>query len=208
MIQLTVMEAERGETLQVGAIILAAGASRRMGQPKQLLPVAGQPMVRRVTEAVCAAGLAQVIVVLGAHAQAVASVLQGLPVDLVVNHAWQAGLSTSVRAGIGALRPDIDAVLLVLADQPGLGPDLLRTLVDRYRAEGAPLVAPFYQGQRGNPVLFDRALFAELEGVEGDRGGRAIITRHEADLARVEVDDRAVLADIDTLEDYHTSITA
>ena len=190
----------------VGAIILAAGASRRMGQPKQLLPVAGQPMVRRVTEAVCAADMAQVIVVLGARAQAVASVLQGLPVDLVINHAWQAGLSTSVRAGIGGLHPDIDAVLLVLADQPGLGPDLLRKLVDRYGATGAPIVAPFYQGQRGNPVLFDRALFAELEGVEGDRGGRAVITRHEADLVGVEVDD--VLSDIDTPEDYYTSITA
>ena len=192
----------------VGAIILAAGASRRMGQPKQLLPVAGQPMVRRVTEAVCAADMAQVIVVLGAQAQAVASVLQGLPVDLVVNHAWQAGLSTSVRAGIGGLHPDIDAVLLVLADQPGLGPDLLRKLVGRYGATGAPIVAPFYRGQRGNPVLFDRALFAELQGVEGDRGGRAVITRHEADLVGVEVDDDAVLSDIDTPEDYYTSLPA
>jgi molybdenum cofactor cytidylyltransferase len=191
----------------VGAIILAAGASRRMGRPKQLLPVAGQPMVRRVTEAVCAAGLQQVIVVLGAYAQAVARALHGLPAELVTNPAWKDGLSTSIRAGIGALRPEIDAALLVLADQPHLGPELLRTLVVRYWATGAPIVAPFYQGQRGNPVLFDRALFAELGGVEGDRGGRVLITRHEADLARVDVDDRAVLSDIDTLEDYEASIT-
>jgi molybdenum cofactor cytidylyltransferase len=69
-------------------------------------------------------------------------------------------------------------------------------------------VAPFYRGQRGNPVLFDRALFAELQGVEGDRGGRAVITRHEADLVGVEVDDDAVLSDIDTPEDYYTSLPA
>jgi molybdenum cofactor cytidylyltransferase len=192
----------------VGAIVLAAGASRRMGQPKQLLTVDGQAMVRRVAEAVCAAGLRQVIVVLGAQAQAVAGVLQGLPVDLVVNHAWQEGMSTSIRAGLDALRPEIDAALLVLADQPDLGPELLRILIDHYRATDALIVAPYYEGQRGNPVLFDRALFVELGGVEGDRGGRAIITHHEADLARVDVDDPAVVSDIDTLEDYKGSITA
>ncbi len=202
------MDTETRTTPFVGAIILAAGAARRMGQPKQLLPVAGQPMVRRVTEAVCAAGLQQVIVVLGARAQAVATVLQGLPVELVTNPTWQAGLSTSVRAGIGALHPDIDAALLVLADQPDVRPGLLRTLVDRYRETRAPIVAPFYQGQRGNPVLFDRALFAELEGVEGDRGGRVIVCRHEADLVQVEVDDPVVVSDIDTPEDYEATITA
>jgi molybdenum cofactor cytidylyltransferase len=202
------VDTETRTTSRVGAVVLAAGVAKRMGQPKQLLPVAGQPMVRRVTEAVCAAGLQQVIVVLGAYAQAVARVLHGLPVELVNNPAWPDGLSTSVRAGIGALRPEIDAALLVLADQPHLGPELLCTLADRYRSTGAPIVAPFFEGQRGNPVLFDRALFAELRGVEGDRGGRAIITRHEADLARVDVDDRAVLSDIDTLEDYEANITA
>jgi molybdenum cofactor cytidylyltransferase len=191
----------------VGAIVLAAGASKRMGQTKQLLPFAGEAMVRRVTEAVCAAGLEQVIVVLGARAQAVAGVLQGLPVEMVTNPAWKGGLSTSIRAGLGALRPQIDAALLVLADQPDLGPELLRILVDRYRATGGPIVAPFYEGQRGNPVLFDRALFAELESVGGDRGGRVIIARHKADLVRVDVDDPAVVSDIDTLEDYGASIT-
>lgn len=192
----------------VGAIILAAGASTRMGQPKQLLPVAGQPMVRRVTAAVCSVGLQQVIVVLGAKAGAVAAALQGLPVEMVTNPSWQEGLSTSIRAGLGALRPEIDAALLVLADQPDLGPELLQALLDRYRAAGGLIVAPFYKGQRGNPVLFGRALFNELGRVEGDRGGRMLIAHHEAHLVRVDVDDPAVVADIDTLEDYEASITA
>lgn len=192
----------------VGAIILAAGASTRMGQPKQLLPVAGQPMVRRVTAAVCSVGLQQVIVVLGAKAGAVAAALQGLPVEMVTNPSWQEGLSTSIRAGLGALRPEIDAALLVLADQPDLGPELLQALLDRYRAAGGLIVAPFYKGQRGNPVLFGRALFNELGRVEGDRGGRMLIAHHEAHLVRVDVDDPAVVADIDTIEDYEASITA
>jgi molybdenum cofactor cytidylyltransferase len=192
----------------VAAVILAAGASRRMGQPKQLLPVGGQPMVRRVTEAVCAAGLKQVVVVLGARAEAIAEALQDLPIQLVTNHIWQAGLSTSISAGLSALRPEIDAVLLILADQPNLEPELLGTLVDHYRATGAPIVAPFYAGRRGNPVLFDRALFDELEQVHGDRGGRVIIARHGAHLARVDVDDPSVISDIDTLADYEANITA
>jgi molybdenum cofactor cytidylyltransferase len=173
-----------------------------MGRPKQLLPIDGQPMVRRVTKAVCTAGLAQVVVVLGAHASDVARALEGLPVELVVNDAWREGMSASVRAGLGALRPEIAAALLVLADQPDLRPELLRALVARYRALGAALVAPYYRGRRGNPVLFDRALFAELETVAGDRGGRAVVTRHTADLERVEVDDDAVVSDLDTPRDY------
>jgi len=186
----------------VGAIVLAAGASRRMGRPKQLLPIAGQPMVRRVTGAVCAAGLAQVVVVLGANASDVARALEGLPVDLVANDAWREGMSTSLRAGLGALRPEIAATLLVLADQPDLSPELLRALVARYRATGAPIVAPYHGGRRGNPVIFDRALFAELEAVAGDRGGRAVVARYEAELERVEVQDPAVVSDVDTPQDY------
>lgn len=203
-----IVDTEKRTPVPVGAVILAAGASTRMGQIKQLLPIAGQPMVRRVTGTVCAAGFEQVIVVVGAQADAVAHALQGLPVELVVNDAWQEGMSTSVRAGIGALRPEIAAAMLILADQPDLSPGSLQKLVARYRTSGAPLVAPYYQGRRGNPVLFDRALFAELEAVAGDRGGRGVVARHEAELERVDVEDPAPVSDIDTPEDYEGYIKA
>jgi molybdenum cofactor cytidylyltransferase len=194
---------ERAGTLsQVAAIVLAAGGSVRMRQPKQLLPIGDRPMVRRVVEAACEAELAQVVVVVGAHADAVQQALANLPVDIVVNEAWAEGLSTSVRAGLAALRPRIQAALMVLADQPALTSGLLKTLVARYRATGAPIVAPFFRGRRGNPILFDRALFAELLAVEGDQGGRAVVARHQQGMERVEVDDPAVLTDIDTRQDY------
>jgi molybdenum cofactor cytidylyltransferase len=173
-----------------------------MGQVKQLLPVNGQPMVRRVTEAVCASGLDQVVVVLGAHAKAVHDALASLPVEFVVNAAWAEGMSTSLREGLRLLRPEIGAALVVLADQPALAPELIRALLDRYEATGAPIVAPFHEGQRGNPVLFDRALFPELLAVQGDRGGRRIIARYRGQVERVLVDDVAVMADIDTRQDY------
>jgi molybdenum cofactor cytidylyltransferase len=202
------MEAEGKVPICVAAIVLAAGRSERMGQPKQLLSVSGQPMVRRITEAVCASGLAQVVVVVGAHAGTVEEALTGLPVELVHNHAWQEGMSTSLRVGLRALRPDIEAVLVVLADQPGLTPGLLQRLVQRYHATEAPIVAPFYRGRRGNPVLFARSLFSDLSAIHGDRGGRQIITRYEERMEKVACDDPAIVQDVDTLEDYERATGA
>jgi molybdenum cofactor cytidylyltransferase len=173
-----------------------------MGRLKQLLPVDGQPMVRRVVEAVCAAGLAQVVVVVGAEAEAVQRALDGLPIEAVVNQKWPEGMSTSLHAGLCALRPEIEAAIIVLADQPALSPGLLRAVVDRYRATAAPIVVPFYRGQRGNPVLFGRALFVELMAVKGDRGGRVLLARHEDEIERFEAGDPAVVLDIDTYQDY------
>ena len=189
----------------VAATVLAAGSSERMGQLKQLLPVEGQPMVRRVTETVCASGLAQVIVVVGAHAEKVEAALAGLPVEVVRNRAWREGMSTSLCTGIGAVRPEIAAVLVVLADQPAVTSGLLQELVERYRATQAAIVAPFYRGRRGNPVLFDRSLFPMLLAVRGDRGAREIIEQHAKQIERVACDDPAVVQDVDTLEDFEAA---
>jgi molybdenum cofactor cytidylyltransferase len=173
-----------------------------MGQLKQLLPVGSRPMVRQVTKAVCEAGLDQVVVVVGAQADAVSQAVASLTVDTVVNEAWADGMSTSVQAGLRAVRPEIQAVLLVLADQPALTSDMIRTLVARYQATRALIVAPYYQGRRGNPVLFDRALFAELLAVKGDHGGRLLINSHQEQVERVDINDPAVIMDIDTRHDY------
>lgn len=186
----------------MAAVVLAAGASKRMGQTKQLLPIDGQPMVRRVAQAACQAALAQVVVVVGAEAEDVAGALSGLELKIVHNPAWEQGMSTSLRAGLGALRPEIEAALIILADQPGLTPAVLEALVEAYLTSRAPIVAPFYRGRRGNPVLFARTLFAELGQVEGDRGGRALLVGYEGDVARIDLDDAAILLDVDTRRDY------
>jgi molybdenum cofactor cytidylyltransferase len=196
------MIVERETSPKIAAIVLAAGGSTRMGELKQLLPLGGKPMVRHTAEAVCTAGLDQVVVVVGARAQAVQQALNGLPVEFVVNERWAEGMSTSLQAGLGALRQEIRAVLVVLADQPALSPELLSKLVERYDSTRAPIVIPFYQGQRGNPVLFDRVIFPELSAVQGDQGGRGLFARHRETLEQVETDDPAVVLDVDTRQDY------
>lgn len=196
------MRTGKGSQCPVGAIVLAAGGSARMGRPKQLLPIDGQPMVRRVTEAVCELGLAQVVVVVGAQAGAVTHALEGLPVEITLNEGWTLGLSGSMKIGLRALEPEVQGALLILADQPALTPDLLQMLVTRYQVTRAPIVAPVFRGRRGNPVLFDRMLFPELLAVEGDQGGRKVITRYKEQVESVEVDQAAVLLDVDTQQDY------
>jgi molybdenum cofactor cytidylyltransferase len=187
---------------KVAAVLLAAGGSSRMGEPKQLLPLESRPMVRHAALAVCEADLAQVVVVVGAQASAVQRALHGMPVEFVINEAWAKGMSTSLRAGLRVLRPEIEAALIVLADQPSLSSGLLRAIVARYQETGAAIVAPVYEGQRGNPVLFDRSLFADLLAVRGDQGGRALFARYRDRLEQFYTDDPGVLLDIDTRDDY------
>lgn len=206
---LDIIETEPFQRPRVAAIVLAAGASTRYGQPKQLLPVGGKTMLQHVVDVVLASPVDQTIVVLGHRADEIrASVRQGLPTateksaDIVTNEEWQAGLSTSVQAGLRAIRPDVQAALFVLADQPAITPGIIAALLGRYRETRAPIVVPTYRGDRGNPALFDRSLFAELMEVRNDQGGRQLIDRYADRTEKVEVGSEAVLIDVDTGEDY------
>ena len=170
-------------------VVLAAGASRRFGSQKLLAPFRGAPLVRRTVEGLLAASLDELVVVLGREAVAVAAALSGLVVRTVVNPAYASGMSTSLRAGLDAVGPEAEAVVVALADQPGVGAEIVDRLVARHRAGGAPVVAPLYRGGvRGNPVLFDRSLFGELRAVTGDEGARSVIARDPARVALVEID--------------------
>jgi molybdenum cofactor cytidylyltransferase len=187
---------------RVAALILAAGASSRMGQPKQLLDWDGRPLVRAAANVALAARLDPLLVVVG-YAQAQVEVaLSGLPLRLIANPDYAAGQSTSLRAGIEALGQAADAVVVLLGDQPFVTTAIVERLVDEWRSSGAVIVAPAYAGQRGNPVLFARAIFPELLAIQGDQGARAVLAADRARVRLVAFDDARPLADIDTPEDY------
>jgi molybdenum cofactor cytidylyltransferase len=186
----------------IAAIVLAAGTSSRMGRQKLLLPMAdGRSLVRVAVEQVLAAGVDDTVAVLGREAEAVALALAGLPVRTVLNPRYVEGQSTSLRAGLDALRPGTEGAVIALGDQPLPDPGVIRRLVATFRAAGRPIVVPVYRDGRGNPVLFAAALFDELRAVHGDQGGRGVIARDPSRVAEVPVD-APMPADIDTPEDY------
>jgi molybdenum cofactor cytidylyltransferase len=188
--------------MMIAAIILAAGESSRMGQHKLLLPLLGKALLVHVVDNTLAAGVENVVVVVGYHADDVRALLANYPVRLVENPDYAQGQSTSVRAGISALAPQTDAAIILLGDQPLVTPALLRDLIETWQHTGKPIVAPFYQGQRGNPVLFARSLFAELLAVTGDQGGREVLQQHAGEIASVVVDDADAAQDLDTWQEY------
>jgi 4-nitrophenyl phosphatase len=194
---------------RIGAVILAAGASTRFGQPKQLLDWDGVPLLVHVVDVVVAAGLGPVIVVLGYLAKSVQAALDAaagqrgwVSMQTMMNWRWEEGMSTSVQVGLSALPPETEGAVFLQCDQPLITSDLLRSLVARFEETNASIVHPTHAGQRGTPVLFSRRLFGELAAVTGDEGGRSLITRHARDVAAVQVTDPTVLADIDTPGEY------
>lgn len=191
--------------MKVSAVVLAAGRSSRMGEAKLLLRVDGCSILQRTLENVRASGVDEIVLVLGFAAEAIRhEILQTLlaSVRVVTNENYESGMASSLRAGLASVSATMDAALIVLADQPFVRPETMGRILDRRRDPGAKIVVPFYKGKRGNPVLLDRSLFSEAMALEGDVGCRAIFRNHAEAMACVEVDDPAILADIDTREDY------
>ena len=181
-------------------VILAAGSASRFGQPKQTLPWHGQALVRHAARTALRAGLAPVVVVTGYAADQVQTALEGLPVELIYNPDWAAGQSTSVITGLRQLPLQVGSVVFMLADQPLVPASLVRSLVETHAAACAAIVAPLVQGQRANPVLFDRCTFPDLLSLTGDVGGRTLFSRYP--VSWLPWNDERVLFDVDTLEDY------
>lgn len=186
----------------IAGIILAAGTSSRMGRPKQLLDWGERPLVRAIAETACTARLDEVIVVTRSADGAVTAALADLPVRIAPNPLAAAGQSTSLHAGIAALSPSIAAAVILLGDQPFVTAAIIEALVNAWRDHRAPIIAPVFAGTRGNPVLFDRSVFAELLAIEGDQGARGVIARNPARVHCVHFDDDRPLLDIDTPEAY------
>lgn len=186
---------------RVAGIVLAAGASRRLGQPKQLLPLGGRPVIAHTLAAARRSMLDTLVLVVGAHAGEVLDAIDTDGLTIVHNPDYAEGQSTSVLAGLRALPDDADAALFLLGDQPLVQSEVIDALVQERLASGASIVQPLYQDGPGNPVLIGRELFAELESLSGDTGARPLLQSHREAIARVAVKAARPL-DIDTQEDY------
>ena len=195
---------------RVGVVVLAAGQGKRFGALKQVLPWHGLPLVAHVADqALACTDIDRVVVTVGAGAGQVEAALAGRSVDLVPVSDWADGQSRSVQTGLRALvqtLADVSAVLFLLADQPGVSPALLAALIQRHRETLAPVVAPRYRGQRGNPVLFDRSTFPEFVRLIGDVGARPIIQAHSDEIAWVDWPTPEITQDIDVAEDYRPEL--
>ena len=185
----------------VAAIVLAAGSSRRMGQPKQLLMLNGKTLLEHTLGNVREAGIGEIVLVLGANAEEIGSRILTDGLKVVVNAGHEAGMGTSLRTGLAAVSPEMEAALIVLADQPFVRPRTLRAIVESRRSTGAQITIPLYNGFRGNPVLLDRSVFPEVMSLSGDVGCRAIFGTHVEGIHKLPVDDMGVLIDIDSPED-------
>jgi molybdenum cofactor cytidylyltransferase len=195
----------------IPAIVLAAGASSRMGRPKALLPIgpagkAGETFLSRITHTLREAGVEEIIVVLGNDAAAVRAAMSGSDrsVRLIENTHPDQGQLSSLLVGLRAAdRPGVRAVLVTLVDVPLVSADTVRTVLSTYKeGKGALIVRPTREGQHGHPVIFDRVLFQELRQADPEIGARSVIHAHHADVVDVEVPDAGAFTDIDTPEAY------
>ncbi len=183
-------------------IVLAAGGSTRMGRSKQLLEFDGEALVRRAAKAAIGSGLGPVVVVLGSEADRVEVAMAGLDVALVRNPRWAEGMGTSIALGVETVARDsgVDAVGILLADQPKVDSAVLMRLGDAWREEGTDAAACVYGSTKGVPAVFGKALFARLKGLPPAGGAKHILADSALKLATIDFP--GGLADIDTPEDY------
>lgn len=191
------------DTPSTAAIILAAGGSMRFGSPKQLAPWHGKTFIEQVVDSVLASTARPIIVVLGAEREQCQALLEDKLVEIVMNDHWREGQSTSLQIGLAALPSDVSSALFLLVDLPAITPDIIDAIIERYQQTKAPLVWPEFEGKRGNPVLFDRSLFAELSQISGDTGGKPVLMAHKAQAERVSVTNPGVIQDFDRPEQLH-----
>jgi molybdenum cofactor cytidylyltransferase len=187
----------------ISAVVLAAGRAERMGEQKLLLPLRGKPVLQWVLESALASDLHEIICVvrdLETVRQRISLVDERL--YWLTNYGADRGQSTSVIAGLWAINPKSDGALFLVGDQPMIHSELMGAVIERFDTSAALIVAPIFQGQPRNPVLFRRALFPELLRLIGDRGGRSLIDTYREKAAFVEWHDEAPFMDIDVREDY------
>jgi len=192
----------------IAGLILAAGASSRMGRDKALLTYRGRTFLETIITTLREAGIERIAVVLGHHAEGIQQAVKLEGIEIVVNFEYERGQTSSLQAGLRALeQPDLEAVVLCLVDHPAVSAATVRKVIDSFHQSQAPVVIPTHQGQRGHPVLISFALFPELLALDTGEGANTVIRKHRDATHFAAVDDPGVLLDVDDPESYRRTRT-
>ena len=187
---------------RIAGIILAAGASSRMGDDKALLEWAGKTFLEHLLTALKNSQVGLVRVVLGANAEEVEKRIRFGAEEVVVNRHWQQGMLSSLTAGLDSLPPDTEAAIVCLVDHPCISSRLIQALTEKFRTSRKPIVIPTYQGRRGHPVLFAASLFDELRAAPMDVGARHVVRQHASEVLEVPTDEEGVVLNTNDRTDY------
>lgn len=190
------------EAGNIGGLLLAAGGSRRFGQPKQLLEFEGKTLLRRAAETLVNSACEPVVVVLGAESARSRTEIADLPLNICINENWQTGMSSSITTGLSKMLKfdsDLAAVMITLCDQPYVTADHVDLFAAEFRRSEAAIIAAGYEGTFGVPALFSREMFDKLFQLEGDKGARDLIRNGVDGVVTIKLEEAAF--DIDTLDD-------
>ena len=195
-------ETNQSSKKKVWCLILAAGESTRMKQQKLLMPWNGKTVVEATVERALASNADEVLVVTGSHRSEIESLLKPSGVKIVVNESYQDGMLSTVLCGIKTIPSAVDAVLVMLGDQPMVQTSVINRIIETYQKKGAKIILPVWKGKRGHPVLFDLQFREEMFGLKGNPGLRELLQRYPNDVKELEVDSSEIVEDLDTQEDY------
>ena len=187
----------------LAGVVLAAGESRRMGQPKQLLPFGEHTILERVVDTLLTAGVGEVIVVLGHLAERVGAVLGDRPVRTVINASYRQGMLSSVKCGVRAIDASYDAALFALGDQPHIDCAVVSEVIRAYRAGSAGIVIPWYGGKKGHPIIINLQRYREaIVNLPDDAGLNVLMQEHADDVHLIDAATEDIIRDIDVPDDY------
>ena len=189
--------------LTCGIVLLAAGASSRLGKPKQLLPYKGTTLLKHAVQLAVDAALKPIVIVVGANANILNIEIEESQANIVMNETWQEGMASSIRTGLQKmleLEPTINSVIMMVCDQPFVTVQLLQDLMAKHIETGKPIIASNYKNNLGTPALFDATIFSELMQLKGDTGAKKILSNHPEWVAAIDFPMGEI--DIDTEEDY------
>lgn len=190
-------------------VILSAGESSRMGRPKALLPIDGVRFVEKIVSTLKSTNVGNIIVVLGHNGEEMRQKISDLPVTILINQYYKQGQLSSLQVAIRHLESSgspVDGILVHLVDHPYIEAKLVNLMIKRFNETKKLIVVPRFQGRRGHPVIFARALFAELLAAATDLGAKPVVHAHRDDTLEIDTDDKGVLIDIDTPEEYRLHV--